>query len=105
MILPDKPLSVKPEIVISGRGGALLTCDGPHRPKGNACLLFNHYCRYPGLLGLGCGAYAVRSRQHGMPDLTDSRMMCGIVWSRLLLPLAIEMRRSRWPCSSVGSGP
>src|SRR4051812_41403532 len=26
LILPDKPLSVKPEIVISGHGGALPTC-------------------------------------------------------------------------------
>src|SRR3954467_1821855 len=31
MILPDKPLSVKPEIVISGDGGALPTCVPPLR--------------------------------------------------------------------------
>src|SRR3954468_923003 len=31
MIFPDKPLSVKPEMVISGEGGALLTCVPPLR--------------------------------------------------------------------------
>jgi hypothetical protein len=29
LILPDKPLSVKPEIVISGNGGALPICVPP----------------------------------------------------------------------------
>jgi hypothetical protein len=29
MILPDKPLSVKPEMLISGNGGALPTCVPP----------------------------------------------------------------------------
>ncbi len=77
-------------------------CDGPHRPKGNACPPFNRYWLSPGPLGLGCEASAVHSHHHARLDPTDSRMMYGIAWSRLLRPLAIETRRSRWPYSSGG---
>src|SRR4051794_5203855 len=109
LIFPDMPLSVKPESVISGDGGALPTlrhhpCDGPHRPKGTACLPFNRYCRYPGLLGLGCAAFVVHSRHQRMPDRTACRMTCGIVWSRHLPLPVIATRPSHWPCSWGGSG-
>ena len=79
IILPDKPLSVKPESVVSGHGGALPSCvtslQRAFSPKGDACPLFNHCCRSPGPLGLGCEPFDAYSAHPSSPGRIDCPMM------------------------------
>src|SRR3954470_6453333 len=73
--LPRKPaLSSSGKLLFLARAELCLTCvtslQRAFSPKGDACLLFNHCCRSPGPLGLGCGAFVVRSRHRARLALT-----------------------------------